>query len=202
MKEFKNDEKIHPSKNELLLEITEELHRVVKYIELNLMNVQDKEIDYDEKEKQGKKKIKLGVKRKNPMKLEDHELNKDKDSINLNEDEGKNDNSKDKKLKEILYKIKRHSKEIVNRVGDVLKEINSHKNKNNDEEHVLNHNVGNYIRIRKSLYGFRDGITIVYFKDGNRYEGDIKNNKRDGKGIYYYNNGERYEGDWKNDKKD
>ena len=24
----------------------------------------------------------------------------------------------------------------------------------------------------------------------------------EGKGIYYYNNGERYEGDWKNDKRE
>ena len=38
------------------------------------------------------------------------------------------------------------------------------------------------------------------YKNGNRYEGNYKNNKSEGKGIYYWNNGDRYEGDWKNRK--
>ena len=42
----------------------------------------------------------------------------------------------------------------------------------------------------------------MYYYNGDRYEGDYKNNKREGKGIYYFNNGKRYEGNWKNDKKD
>ena len=35
------------------------------------------------------------------------------------------------------------------------------------------------------------------------YIGDKKeNNIKEGKGIYYWNDGDRYEGEWKNDKKD
>ena len=76
--------------------------------------------------------------------------------------------------------------------------INNYKNNGG---HELNHDDERYKKIRKSLYGFRDGKKITYFRDGNRYEGNFKNNLRDGKGIFYYNN-YRYEGDWKNDKKE
>ena len=47
----------------------------------------------------------------------------------------------------------------------------------------------------------KEGRGIYYYNDGERYEGDWKNDLKDGKGIYYYNDGERYEGDWKNDLK-
>ena len=39
---------------------------------------------------------------------------------------------------------------------------------------------------------------IYYHKNGNKYEGDWKNEKRDGKGIFYWNDGRKYEGDFKN----
>ncbi len=47
----------------------------------------------------------------------------------------------------------------------------------------------------------REGKGILYLNDGDRYEGDWKNGKREGKGIYYYNDGDREMGDWKDDKK-
>ena len=31
----------------------------------------------------------------------------------------------------------------------------------------------------------------MYYNNGNRYEGDWKNDKKEGKGIYYFNNGDR-----------
>ncbi len=37
-----------------------------------------------------------------------------------------------------------------------------------------------------------EGKGIYYFNNGNRYEGDFKNDKREGKGIMYFNNGEKY----------
>ena len=46
-----------------------------------------------------------------------------------------------------------------------------------------------------------EGKGIKYLSDGDRYEGDWKNNLPEGKGVYYYNNGNRYEGEWKNGKK-
>ena len=36
--------------------------------------------------------------------------------------------------------------------------------------------------------------------NGNRYEGEFKNNKREGKGIMYHSNGDREFGNYKNDK--
>ena len=38
----------------------------------------------------------------------------------------------------------------------------------------------------------------MYYNDGDRYEGDWKNNLKDGKGIYYYSNGDREMGDYSN----
>jgi hypothetical protein len=41
----------------------------------------------------------------------------------------------------------------------------------------------------------------VHYVDGEKYEGEIKNNKRSGYGINYYPNGNKYEGWWENDLK-
>ena len=70
---------------DLLLEITKELNQIIEYIQNNLMNIQNKKIDFDEKETQNKKKIKLGIKRKRLRKLIENEDKKIKDEINLNE---------------------------------------------------------------------------------------------------------------------
>ena len=44
----------------------------------------------------------------------------------------------------------------------------------------------------------RDGKGEYFLKDGIKiYEGDWKNDKFNGRGIFYYNNGDKYEGDWK-----
>ena len=40
----------------------------------------------------------------------------------------------------------------------------------------------------------------MYYHDGDRYEGDFKNDKQEGKGIYYYPNGDRMMGDYYNNK--
>ena len=42
---------------------------------------------------------------------------------------------------------------------------------------------------------------MFYFSNGNRYEGNFKNDKREGEGILYYNNGDRMMGDYIDDKK-
>ena len=39
----------------------------------------------------------------------------------------------------------------------------------------------------------------MYYINGDRYEGDCKNDKREGKGIIFIKNGDRFEGDFKND---
>ena len=175
MKDFKNKEKLNTNNNEFLFNITKELHEIIEYIEINIINIQNN----NEKEKQNKKKINLGVKRKNSIKLNNNEINKNNDEINLNENEEKNENSKkNKKFKEIINRLKRHSIEIIKKVNDILTKIYDYKNIR-DELNI------NHIRIRKSLFGYRDSKRILYYKDGDRYEGDVKNNIREGKGIFY-----------------
>ena len=36
--------------------------------------------------------------------------------------------------------------------------------------------------------------------NGERYEGDFRNDNREGKGIMYWNNGNIYDGEWRNDR--
>jgi len=43
-----------------------------------------------------------------------------------------------------------------------------------------------------------DGIGVIYFKNGDRYEGELKDGKSNGIGTYYFYNGGRYEGLFKN----
>ena len=41
-------------------------------------------------------------------------------------------------------------------------------------------------------------LNIILMVNGDRYEGDFRNELREGKGIMYYYDGEKYEGDWRN----
>ena len=46
--------------------------------------------------------------------------------------------------------------------------------------------------------GKRTGIWIHYYSNGDKYEGEFKDNERDGLGVYWYKeDGWRYEGNWK-----
>ena len=44
--------------------------------------------------------------------------------------------------------------------------------------------------------GIREGKGIMYYNNGDRYEGEWKNDDTHGKGIYYYSNGSREMGDY------
>ena len=56
--------------------------------------------------------------------------------------------------------------------------------------------------IGQVVNGIREGKGILYWNDGDRYEGEWRNDKKEGKGIYYFaNNGDRRMGDYLNDKK-
>ena len=74
MKVLKNKDKINSNNNEILVEITKELHEIIEFIEINMLNLQSN----DEKEEKNNKIIKLGVKRKNSIKLNNNDLNKNK----------------------------------------------------------------------------------------------------------------------------
>ena len=69
----------------------------------------------------------------------------------------------------------------------------------NDYYYINNSNI--YVGEMKFnfLTSDKDGKGIMYYKNGNKYEGEWKNDKKEGKGLFYWNNGDRYEGEWKND---
>ena len=46
----------------------------------------------------------------------------------------------------------------------------------------------------------KEGRGILYYKNGNRFEGEFRNDKQDGDGIFYFNNGDKYIGKWTNGK--
>jgi len=45
----------------------------------------------------------------------------------------------------------------------------------------------------------RNGSGKIYLLNGDRYEGDWKNNERNGYGIFFWNNGNVFKGEWRND---
>ena len=47
-----------------------------------------------------------------------------------------------------------------------------------------------------------EGKGTYYFKDGDKYVGDLYDGRFCGYGVYYFKNGDRYEGQWKNDQRD
>jgi hypothetical protein len=55
-------------------------------------------------------------------------------------------------------------------------------------------------QLRKKLYLAKNKNISKKVYDNGRYEGEMKDNKKNGHGIYYYNDGDRYEGNWKEQK--
>jgi hypothetical protein len=40
------------------------------------------------------------------------------------------------------------------------------------------------------------GFGVYTWKDGRKYEGEYKNDKKDGHGVYYWADGKKYDGMW------
>ena len=76
MEDSKDIININSSKNDLLLQIEIELHQIINYIQNNLMNNKNKDINLDEKETQNKRIVKLGIKRKRIRKLNEDDKDK------------------------------------------------------------------------------------------------------------------------------
>ncbi len=106
-------------------------------------------------------------------------------------------------IHKIFYECKEKSKSTLELVKNLLKKIK--------DIIVLNNiNIKDFTKILKKLRK-EDVIIyenknknrgIIYYKNGDRYEGKIKDGVKEGEGIYYYRNGERYKRKFKNDKKD
>ena len=46
----------------------------------------------------------------------------------------------------------------------------------------------------------KNGKGKFIYNNGDRYEGEYKDDNRNGKGIFFYNNGDRYEGEYKEER--
>jgi hypothetical protein len=45
-------------------------------------------------------------------------------------------------------------------------------------------------------------IGVYSYANGNKYEGEVQNDKKDGRGVFEYANKDKYDGLWRDDKKD
>ena len=88
--------------------------------------------------------------------------------------------------------------DIINQllIEDPEKRISWENYFNHDENIIYNNGdkfIGEISNNKKEGYG------ILYYINGDKYEGEFKNDLKDGIGTYYYNNGEKYIGEYKND---
>ena len=131
------------------------------------------------------------------------------------------------KMNYIINENKKNTELIRNDISKLYNQMNKQFNElkintMNDQEIIYN-NSDRIKYIGKVLNGVPNGKGTMTWKNGDRYEGDWKNDEKDGKGIYYsadgykyvgefregqregkgiayWNNGDRYEGDFKNSK--
>ena len=168
-------------KNCLGDDIVNDLQQIINYINENILikkKENDDEINLDEEDAQNEEnefsenkkemKVKLGKKRK-----KDKLSEKNKEKLN----EAKVD-----KLKEYqnhVIEIIKLIKNIVIKMNNNL--INDNKKNNNDiiNNQEIKYNDGKYIG--QVLNGLKEGKGIMYYNDGDRYEGEFRNDKREGK---------------------
>ena len=100
-----------------------------------------------------------------------------------------------------IHNLNLHNKTLIDYLNKIINNktiFNVYKFQNDS---FLYDNEGIYIgEMRNNLTPIKDGKGILFYNNGNKYEGDFNNGKKEGKGIIYFNNGEKYKGDFKNDK--
>ena len=97
---------------------------------------------------------------------------------------------------------KKNTELIRNDISKFYNQMNKQFNKLTINKQEINYNNNGENKrkkyIGKVLNGVPNGKGIMYWNDGDRYEGEWKYDRADGKGIYYFPNGDRYEGKWRN----
>ena len=127
--------------------------------------------------------------------------------FNLNNKIYSNNNNLLLEIVNDINQVINNSKEDLNIkiLGNVINKINYIINENKNLE-LLRNDISS---LEKRLNQKFDKLNInnniinkeIKYKDG-RYVGQVVNGLREGKGTKYWNDGDRYEGDWRNDKRE
>ena len=94
---------------------------------------------------------------------------------------------------------------IIKRINDIINKMNYIVNENKKNFELIRNDITLlYNQINKRFDELKINNKInnqeIKYTDG-RYIGEVVNGLAEGKGIFYGNNGDRYEGEWRNDKK-
>ena len=112
-------------------------------------------------------------------------------------------------MNNIINENKKNTELIRNDISKLYEQMNKQfkelKNcnilTNQEINYNFDHNNESIKRVKyigQILNGVPEGKGIMYWNNGDIYEGDWKNDKREGKGIMFKKNGDIYEGEWKN----
>ena len=100
-----------------------------------------------------------------------------------------------------------HDNLIIKKIVDIINRMNIIINDNKkNTQLIINHITSLENQINKHFAQLNINNNnqlnnqIINYNNGDIYVGQIINGLREGKGIFYYNDGDRLEGDWRNDK--
>ena len=93
-------------------------------------------------------------------------------------------------------------------ISALIDEENGNKSKDDKEQHYSRRSSAKIrsFHLNKEQYhgqtfgGMKEGYGVYYYENGDKYDGNWKNDKKEGKGYYFYNQtGEVYKGNFNND---
>ena len=165
---FNLNDKIYSNNNNILLEIVNDLHKLIKHSKDNLIiktlgNIIIKMNNMINENKKNTELIRNDISK---LYTQMEKVNNKLNEIKINSDN-----------KELQCENGRYVGQVVNGLREG-KGIYYMKNDDRYEGEWKNDK--------------RDGRGIEYKSNGNRYKGDFRNGKYEGKGIAYFNNGDRY----------
>ena len=100
-----------------------------------------------------------------------------------------------------LDQLMNYSKDniIIKTLGNIINKMNYIINENKKNLELIRNDINKLSNKLNNLNINNKSNQELQFSDG-RYVGEVLNALAEGKGIWYGINGDRYEGDWRNDK--
>ena len=197
---FNLNDKIYSNNNNILLEIVNDLQKIVNYSKDDLLIKMLGNVIIKMNNMINENKKNTDLIRNDISKLYD-KIKTQFEALKIN------NSSNNIKHQELISEHGRYIGQVVNglREGKGIYYINNgniydgewKKDKREGKGTMIFNNGDKYEGDFKN--GQAEGKGINYYQNGDRYEGDFITGQREGKGVYYYQNGNRYEGDYKND---